>query len=70
MLCFKFAAHNKGFAKYGRQNIALKTFGILIDFCTLAVVKKSYGQASSGNSNARTSQSPERCASLYKDPNL
>ena len=39
------AAANKGFAKYGRQNIALKTLVILIGFCNLAVVKKSYGQA-------------------------
>jgi hypothetical protein len=31
---------NKGFAKYGRQNIALNTFVILIGFCTLAVVNK------------------------------
>ena len=53
-----------GFAKYGRQNIALHTFVILIGFCILAVVIKSYGQASSGNSNARTSQSPERCVPL------
>jgi hypothetical protein len=29
-----------GFAKYGRQNIALNTFGILIGFCTLAVVNE------------------------------
>ena len=34
------AAHNKGFAKYGRQNIALKTLVILIGFCTLAVVNQ------------------------------
>ena len=32
--------HNKGFAKYGRQNIALNTFVILIGFCTLAVGNK------------------------------
>ena len=31
-------AANKGFAKYGRQNIALTTLVILIDFCNLAVV--------------------------------
>jgi uncharacterized protein YegJ (DUF2314 family) len=45
--CFKTATsiygqktrtHNNGFAKYGRQNTALNTFGILISFCTLAVV--------------------------------
>ena len=60
------AAANKGFAKYGRQNIALKTLVILIGFCNLAVVIKSYGQASSGNSNSRTSQSPERWLPLQE----
>ena len=32
--------------------------------------EKSYGQASSGNSNARTSQSPERCLQFFQDHNL
>jgi hypothetical protein len=37
------SAGNKGFAKYGRQNIALNTFGILFGFCTLAVVNEKLG---------------------------
>ena len=38
----KFAGRtrNNGFAKYGRQNIALKTLVMLIGFCTLAVLNK------------------------------
>ena len=58
MLLSGSTANNLGLAKVGRRNIALRTLVILINCSTLAVIKKTYGQAGSGNTEYPTFAKP------------